>query len=59
MVEISVAVVDVTGVRGLMRRLAGAFDRSAVSFDGARKEVTVRSEWESRCDRERLVIGRR
>jgi hypothetical protein len=48
MVEISVAVADATGVHGLMRRLAGVFDRSAVSFDGARKEVRVRSEWESR-----------
>jgi hypothetical protein len=47
MVEISVAVADATGVHGLMRRLAGVFDRSSVSFDGA-KEVRVRSEWESR-----------
>jgi len=49
MVEIRVAVEDATGVHGLMRRLAGAFDRSSVSFDGARKEVRVRSEWESRA----------
>ena len=48
MVEISVAVADATGVHGLMRRLAGVFDRSSVSFDGARKEVRVQSEWESR-----------
>jgi hypothetical protein len=48
MVEISVAVADATGVHGLMRRLAGVFDRSSVSFDGRRKEVRVRSEWESR-----------
>src|SRR5205809_6213640 len=40
---------DGGGVHGLMRRLAGVFDRSAVSFDGARKEVRVRSEWESRA----------
>jgi hypothetical protein len=48
MVEISVAVGDGTGVHGLVRRLSGVFDRSSVSFDGARKEVRVRSEWESR-----------
>ena len=48
MVEISVAVGDGTGVHSLVRRLAGVFDRSSVSFDGARKEVRVRSEWESR-----------
>jgi hypothetical protein len=48
MVEISVALADATGVHGLMRRLAGIFDRSSVSFDGARREVRVRSEWESR-----------
>ena len=49
MVEIRVAVADATGVHGLVRRLAGAFDRSSVSFDGRRKEVRVRSEWESRA----------
>jgi hypothetical protein len=48
MVEIRVAVPDVTRVQGLMRRLAGLFDRSLVSFDGAQREVRVRSEWESR-----------
>jgi hypothetical protein len=48
MVEIRVAVADATGVHGLVRRLAGAFNRSSVSFDGARKEVRVQSEWESR-----------
>jgi hypothetical protein len=48
MVEIRVAVPDATRVQGLMRRLAGLFDRSSVSFDGARREVRVRSEWESR-----------
>jgi hypothetical protein len=48
MVEINVALADATGVHGLMRRLAGVFDRSSVSFDGGRSEVRVRSEWESR-----------
>jgi hypothetical protein len=49
MVEIRVAVADATGVHGLLRRLAGAFGRSSVSFDRLRKEVRVRSEWESRA----------
>jgi hypothetical protein len=48
MVEIRVAVADAVGVDGLVRRLAGRFDRTAVSFDGRRNEVRVRSEWESR-----------
>ena len=48
MVEIRVAVADATGVHGLVRRLAGVFDRSSVSFDGPHKEVRVWSEWESR-----------
>jgi hypothetical protein len=48
MVEIRVAVADATRVPGLMRRLAGLFDRSSLSFDGSRKEVRVISEWESR-----------
>ena len=48
MVEIRVAVPDATRVQGLMRRLAGHFDRSSVSFDGVQREVRVRSEWESR-----------
>jgi hypothetical protein len=48
MVEIRVAVPDATSVHGLMRCLAGLFDRSSVSFDGAQGEVRVRSEWESR-----------
>jgi hypothetical protein len=48
MVEIRVAVPDATRVHGLMRRLAGLFDRSSVSFDGVQREVRVRSEWESR-----------
>jgi hypothetical protein len=49
MVEIRVGVEDALGVHGLMRRLAGVFDLSAVSFDGTRKEVRVRSERESRA----------
>jgi hypothetical protein len=49
MVEIRVAVADATGAHGLVRRLAELFDRSSVSFDGARNEVRVRSEWESRA----------
>jgi hypothetical protein len=48
MVEIRVAVPDATRVHGLMRRLAGLFDRSSLSFDGAQREIRVRSEWESR-----------
>jgi hypothetical protein len=48
MVEIRVAVDDATGVPGLMRRLAGVFDRSSLSFDRSRKEVHVNSDWESR-----------
>lgn len=48
MVEIRVAVTDATRIHGLMRRLGTLFDRSSVSYDGARKEVRVRSEWESR-----------
>ena len=48
MVEIRVAVADDTRVPGLMRRLAGLFDRSSLSFDRSRQEVRVTSEWESR-----------
>jgi hypothetical protein len=48
MVEIRVAVTDVTRIPGLMSRLGRLFDRSSVSYDGARGEVRVRSEWESR-----------
>jgi hypothetical protein len=48
MVEIRVAVTDPGSAHGLLRRLAALFDRSAVSFDSARNEVRVRSEWESR-----------
>ena len=55
MVKICVGVADAGGVHGLMRRLAGVFDRSSVSYDGARREVHVQSEWESRAVP--LVIG--
>ena len=48
MVEIRVAVPDATRAHVLMTRLGGLFDRSSVSFDGTRREVQVRSEWESR-----------
>lgn len=49
MVEIRVAVADAAGAHGLLRRLAELFGRSSVSFDGARNEVSVHSEWESRA----------
>jgi hypothetical protein len=42
MVEIRVAVADATGVHGLVRRLAGVFDRSSVSFDGRRRRGVAR-----------------
>jgi hypothetical protein len=48
MVEIRVAVTDAAGAHGLLRRLAGLFDRSSVSFDGMHNEVRIHSEWESR-----------
>jgi hypothetical protein len=48
MVEIRVAVADATRVSGLMRRLAGLFGRSSLSFDGTRREVTVMAAWEAR-----------
>ena len=48
MVEIRVAVPDAAEAYGLLQRLAALFDRSSVSFDGTRREVRVRSEWESR-----------
>ena len=48
MVEIRVAVADAARVPGLMRRLAGIFGRSSLSFDRSRMEVWVTSEWESR-----------
>jgi hypothetical protein len=49
MVEIRVGVGDAIGVHGLVRRLVGLFDGPSVSFDGARREVRVHSEWESRA----------
>jgi len=49
MVEIRVALSDPAHAHGLMRALAGLFDRSSVSFDSARSEVRVHSEWESRA----------
>jgi hypothetical protein len=48
MVEIRVAVDDAARAPGLMRRLAGVFDRSAISFDRTQKQVLVAAEWESR-----------
>src|SRR5581483_817361 len=48
MVEISVSVVNPTTAHGLVQRLARLFDGPSVSFDAARNEVRVRSEWESR-----------
>lgn len=48
MVEICVAVPDAAETEHLLARLAALFDRSAVSFDGARNEIRICSEWESR-----------
>ena len=48
MVEIRVAVPEATRAHELVRRLAGHFDPSSVSFDGAQREVRVRLERESR-----------
>ena len=48
MVEIRVAVPEATSVHGLMRGLAGFFDRSSVSFDGGQGEVRVLLDRESR-----------
>lgn len=48
MVEISVAVASAAGAQGLVQRLGELFERSSISFDGARNEVHVCSEWESR-----------
>jgi hypothetical protein len=49
MVEIRVAVEDDMRVPALVHRLAGVFDRSSISFDRSRNEVSVTSEWESRA----------
>lgn len=48
MVEIRVALQEAAEAQGLLRRLGALFERSSVSFDEARNEVRVRSEWESR-----------
>ena len=48
MVEINVALADPMHAHGLMRRLAGLFDGSSVSWDRAHNEIRIRSEWESR-----------
>jgi hypothetical protein len=47
-VEIRISVDDVTLAPELMRRLAGLFDSSAVSWDRAHHDVLVESEWGSR-----------
>ena len=49
MVEIRVKVEDATSVPKLVRSLSRLFDRSSISFDRARNEVRVESEWESRA----------
>ena len=49
MVDIRVAVEDVTRVPALVGRLARIFDRSAISFNRSRREVCVESDWESRA----------
>jgi hypothetical protein len=49
MVEIRVNVEDATSVPKLVRGLSRLFERSAISFDRARNEVRVESEWESRA----------
>jgi hypothetical protein len=49
MVEIRVALSDLASAHDLMQELAKLFGGSSVSFDSARSEVHVRSEWESRA----------
>jgi hypothetical protein len=52
MVEIRVVVPDApdaTGARGLRQNLVSLFGRSCVTFDRARQEMRVRSEFESRA----------
>lgn len=51
MVEICVAVADSSRAHGLIQRLAEVLTPASVSFDCARGEVRVRSEWESRAVR--------
>jgi hypothetical protein len=48
-VEIRVAVDDAGAVHGLLRRFVDVFGRAAVSFDTARNEVHVTSDWGSRA----------
>ncbi len=48
MVEIRVVVAE-RAVHLLMRRLVDVFGRAAVSFDSAREEVRVFSDWGSRA----------
>jgi hypothetical protein len=47
-VEIRISVDDVTLAPELMRRLTGLFESSSVSWDRARNEVRIESEWGSR-----------
>jgi len=47
-VEIRISVDDVTLAPELMRRLAGLFEESTVSWDRAHYQVRVESEWGSR-----------
>ncbi len=49
MVEIRVTVADPALVHTLMVRLRGLFEPSAVTYDWARRQVRVCSEWESRA----------
>jgi hypothetical protein len=49
MVEIRVTVEDAMSVPRLVRLLADLFERSSISFDESRNEVSVKSEWESRA----------
>ncbi len=46
--EIRISVDDGSQAPELMRRLAGLFDPSSVSWDRAQNQVRVRSEWGSR-----------
>src|SRR6476646_8680286 len=50
MVEICLAVADPDRAHALIQRLAEVAGPPSVSFDCARGEVHVRSEWESRAD---------
>jgi hypothetical protein len=48
MVEIRVSLADTASAHGLLRRVAGLFDRSSVSFDRTRNEIRAHSDSESR-----------